>query len=450
MTILVADDEAAQRRILGDILSDAGYDVVTAEDGQAALERLAAGGIDIVLSDLKMPNKDGLDVLQGTRETDGSIPVIIMTAFGTIPSAVEAIKKGAYDYLTKPFKKNDLLRVVERAADKARLQQENRRLRDEISERFQFHNLIGKSPAMRAVFRLVEKAAGVEANVLIGGESGTGKELVARAIHFSGPRKAQPFVAINCGAIPENLIESELFGHEKGAFTGARESYPGKFEQARGGTLFLDEIGTMRPDLQTRLLRVLQERKVQRLGGQKVIELNVRVIAASNEELSALIGEGRFREDLFHRLNVINIVLPPLCERKEDIALLVRHFLLRLAQRYKRDAPALTSGAMERLEQYNFPGNVRELENIIEKTLILNENDAIDADDLMLPEAGRKTRDAATQSLPEMERRSLVDALRQSGGSIKHAADLLGISYKTLQYRMKKYNLAKEDFKSGK
>ncbi len=450
MTILVADDEAAQRRILSDILSDAGYNVATAEDGQAALERLARGGIDIVLSDLKMPNKDGLAVLRGTQETDGGIPVIIMTAFGTIPSAVEAIKNGAYDYLTKPFKKNDLLHVVERAADKARLQQENRRLRDEISERFQFHNLIGKSPAMRGVFRLVEKAAGVEANVLVGGESGTGKELVARAIHFSGPRKEQPFVAINCGAIPENLIESELFGHEKGAFTGARESYPGKFEQARGGTLFLDEIGTMRPDLQTRLLRVLQERKIQRLGGQKVIDLNVRVVAASNEELSELIGEGRFREDLFHRLNVINIVLPPLRERKEDIALLVRHFLQRLAKRYKREAPALTSAAMERLEQYNFPGNVRELENIIEKTLILNENDAIDSDDLMLPEAGRQGWETGAQSLPEMERRSLVDALRQSRGSIKHAASLLGISYKTMQYRMKKYNLAKEDFKSGK
>ncbi|KAA3614089.1 MAG: sigma-54-dependent Fis family transcriptional regulator [Calditrichaeota bacterium] len=451
MHILIVDDEQAQRNILADILKDAGYKTDLAENGEVALRKFGANQYAIVLTDLKMPGKDGLDVLKHIHNSDQDTQVIIMTAFGTIPGAVNAIKIGAYDYLTKPFKKDDLLQVVDRAAEKVKLLKENARLKNEISNRYQYASIIGQSPEMRQIFSMIERVAKVDATVLITGKSGTGKELVARAVHYNGNRKEGPFVALNCGAIPETLIESELFGHEKGAFTGAAKTYMGKFEQAQGGTIFLDEIGTMRLDLQIRLLRVLQEKKVQKLGSNQSIDLDVRVIAASNENLEELINEKKFRSDLYHRLNVFSIALPSLKDRFQDIPLLVRHFLEKYADQYKKEIPALSPDALNKLEKYPFPGNVRELENIIEKTIILTDHNPILADDLMLPSTKPQNNNVkeidSNGSLTDIEYKLISDALIESNGSIKKASEALGISYKTLQYRMKKFNMHKNDFR---
>jgi len=450
MKILIVDDEQSQRNIMADILKDYGYSVSLAEDGEQALKTFARNKFPIVLTDLKMPGKDGLDVLNGVKEIQSETQVIIMTAFGTIPGAVNAIKKGAYDYLTKPFKKDELIQVVQRAREKVELLNENNKLREEISNRYKYDNIIGRSKPMQQIYKMIERVAMVDATVLITGESGTGKELVAKAIHYNGNRKEGPFVALNCGAIPETLIESELFGHEKGAFTGATKSYAGKFEQAQGGTIFLDEIGTMRTDLQIRLLRVLQEKKVQRLGTNISVDLDVRVIAATNESLEQKIIEGKFRQDLYHRLNVFTIHLPPLRERKEDIALLVNHFIRKNALHYKKTVPMISADAMARLENYRFNGNVRELENIIEKTMILSDNNTLQAADLMISSTngqGDTTLIGEKASLTDVEYKLIHDALDACSGSIKDASDKLGISYKTLQYRMKKFRLDKNDFR---
>jgi len=451
MHILIVDDEQAQRNILADILKDAGYKVDLAENGEMALQKFAISQHPIVLTDLKMPGKDGLDVLKNIHSSFPETQVIIMTAFGTIPGAVNAIKIGAYDYLTKPFKKNELLQIVERAGEKVNLLQENSRLKSEISNRYQYASIIGQSPKMIQIFDMIERVSKVDATVLITGQSGTGKELVAKAVHYNGKRKEGPFVALNCGAIPETLIESELFGHEKGAFTGAAKSHVGKFEQAQGGTIFLDEIGTMRLDLQIRLLRVLQERRVERIGSNYSVDLDVRVISASNENLEKLISENQFRSDLYHRLNVFSIVLPLLQERKEDIPLLVRHFLEKYAVQYNKEVPAFSPEALTKLENYPFPGNVRELENIIEKTIILTDHNPIKAEDLMLPAINNNNSSLKeinkNDSLTDIEYNLINDALNKSKGSIKHASEALGISYKTLQYRMKKFRMHKNDFR---
>ncbi len=447
MNVLIIDDEKSQREILRDILSDAGYQVQTADNGQAGMDALGNDDFAVVLTDYKMPGKTGMDVLYFARENFPRTQVIIMTAFGTIPDAVQAIKQGAYDYLTKPFKKEDLLRLTRRAAEKAALVTENERLKNEISSRFRYEQLIGGSPAMQRVYKLIERIKDIDATVLISGESGTGKELAARAIHYSGHRADKPFVAVNCGAIPETLIESELFGHEKGAFTGAIKSYAGKFEQANGGTILLDEIGTMRLDLQIRLLRVLQERKVQRVGAQQVTELNVRIIAATNEDLKAKVAAQTFREDLFHRLNVFHLHLPALRERREDILLLSEHFLKSYSTHYHKSNLKLSAAALRVLETYPFPGNVRELENSIEKAVILSESNEISADDLMLPEKESAVA-GAPETLPSLEKEMIVKALQTARGSIKQAAEELGISYKTLQYRLKKHGIDKNRFKA--
>ncbi|MCB0281502.1 MAG: sigma-54-dependent Fis family transcriptional regulator [Calditrichaeota bacterium] len=451
MNILIVDDEEIQRNILADILKDAGYNADTAGNGAIALEKLAADDYSIVLTDLKMPEKDGIDVLNGVRDKNPDTQVIIMTAFGTIPGAVNAIKKGAYDYLTKPFKKDELLQVVKRAAEKFDLLQENLRLRNEINSRYQFENIIGKSAAMQKIFSMIERISKIDSTVLISGASGTGKELVARAIHFNGNRKNGPFIALNCGAIPESLIESELFGHEKGTFTGASRTHIGKFEQAQGGSIFLDEIGTMRPDLQIRLLRVLQEKRIERLGAGAAIELDVRVMAATNENLDSLIQQNKFRMDLYHRLNVFNIHIPELKDRREDIILLAKHFINKYAEKFNRPVPVLSPKSLSKLENYSFPGNVRELENIIEKTLILCDLSRIEAEDLMINNEGlnqsKITHPDSTASLTDVEYQLIYDALSDSRGSIKDASKKLGISYKTLQYRMRKFSLNKTDFK---
>ncbi|MEJ2545019.1 MAG: sigma-54 dependent transcriptional regulator [Calditrichaceae bacterium] len=444
MHILVIDDEKSQRDILNDILTDAGYSVVVAADGDQGLEYATSGNFDLILTDLKMPGKDGLDVLKGVRDYNPEIQVIIMTAFGTIPGAVNAIKGGASDYLTKPFKKEELLHVVRRTCERGELISENRKLKDEITKRYHYQNIIGKSPAMRDIYKLIERIKDVDATVLISGESGTGKELVARAIHFSSKKSNGPFVAINCGAIPESLIESELFGHEKGSFTGANKSHIGKFEQAQGGTIFLDEIGTMRADLQIKLLRVLQERKVEPIGSHESKELDVRVLAATNDDLEAKVREGSFRTDLYHRLNVFHIRVPRLIDRKEDILLLSNYFINKYTERYNKNQIALTQAAFKALENYAFPGNVRELENIIEKAIILSDGPQIDAADLMIPEATHSipiVKNEKTKSLPELEEKLIYDALKDNFGSLKRTANTLGITYKTLQYRLKKYGI---------
>ncbi len=446
MKILVIDDEKSQRDILNDILSDAGFQVQTAESAEQGIKILENDSFALVLTDYKMPGKTGMDVLFHVQENHPHTQVIIMTAFGTIPDAVQAIKEGAYDYLTKPFEKEDLLRLTRRATEKAALVIENERLKNEISERHHYQQLIGGSAPMQKVYSLIERIKDIDATVLISGESGTGKELVARAIHFGGHRAKKPFVAVNCGAIPETLIESELFGHEKGAFTGAVKTYVGKFEQANGGTILLDEIGTMRLDLQIRLLRVLQEKKVQRIGSQQVQDLDLRIIASSNDNLQEKITLGTFREDLFHRLNVFHIHLPALRERQEDLFILARHFIQKYSARYNNPLLKLSPNARRELELYSFPGNVRELENCIEKAVILSEGEEISEDDLMLPKTEKKV-ELQNETLPGLEKEMIIHALESTRGSIKETALDLGISYKTLQYRLNKHNIDKNKFK---
>ncbi len=450
MKILVVDDELSQREILADILHDAGHEVFLAANGEEGITLLQKNKIYLVLTDLKMPGIDGIEVLRRTIDFNQDIQVILMTAFGSIPSAVSAIKNGAYDYLTKPFKKDDLLRIIRRASDKIGLIQENRRLKDQMLHNYGYHQLIGTSQSMQKIFKLIDKIKDIDSSTLITGETGTGKELVARAIHFSSRRKDSPFVALNCSAIPENLIESELFGYEKGAFTGATREHTGKFEQAQAGTIFLDEIGAMPYHLQTRLLRVLEEKKINRLGGKKVIELNVRFISATNEDLQKNIKEQRFRIDLFHRLNIFEIHLPPLRERKEDMEVLAKHFVEKFAKRYDKSDLKISKNAIQALLAYKFPGNVRELENILEKTVLLEDKDSITADSLIF--SGQIDTQVLEQkeaeTLPQMEEEMIKNALRSSGGSIKQSADYLGITYKTLQYRMKKFGLSRDDFKN--
>jgi DNA-binding NtrC family response regulator len=450
MKILVVDDEKSQLDILSDILCDAGYEVTIANSGEAAINLLSEDEFPLVLTDLKMPGKDGKDVLEYSLHLRPETQVILMTAFGSIPSAVNAIKSGAYDYLTKPFQKDKLLKVISHAADKVKLIIENRRLKETISDRYGYHNIIGSSKKMKQVFNLLDRIKDIDATVLITGESGTGKEMIAKAIHCSGNRKDGPFVAVNCGAIPEALIESELFGHEKGSFTGATRRHFGKFEQAQKGTIFLDEISTMSKQLQVRLLRVLQEKRIERVGSSDSIELDVRVIVATNDNMELKVQQNEFRADLYHRINVFNLSLPALRERKEDIPLLAKHFFQKFCQQYEKKVPTFTADALSKLENYHFPGNVRELENIIEKTVILCDKDVITADDLMFTGGLQllDQTDSSSQTLPEKEFNMIRTALKTANGSVKNASHLLGISYKTLQYRMKKFGLNKQDFKN--
>ena len=448
MKILVIDDEINQRHIIADILADAGYRVAQAENGHSALQKLKKNHFPVILTDLKMPGMDGRELLENVKKQAPATQVILMTAFGSIPGAVEAIKKGAYDYLTKPFDKENLLLTVKRAAEKYRLLEENNRLRSQLGKHQDPHRFIGKSAAIRNILHLVDRIKDIDATVLISGPSGTGKEVLARTIHFSGARREGPFVALNCGAIPEHLIESALFGHKKGAFTGADQDQTGKFEQARGGTLFLDEIGTMRPDLQVRLLRVLQEKEFEPIGGQNHLKLDARIIAATNEDLKKLISTGRFREDLYHRINVFDIRLPALRERPADIPLFVRFFTEKFCVQYNKGIPEFTPEAMRLLEEYDWPGNVRELQHVIEKTLIMNDGTIIDACHISLKPV-TPSHPSGTRSLPAMERAMIVRALEKNKGSIRKSAMELGLSYKTLQYRIKKYNIQPSSYKKS-
>jgi two-component system response regulator PilR (NtrC family) len=450
--ILVVDDEAIQRDIVKDILEDQGYDVLTADNGQEALKLIQSAPIDVVLTDLRMPGMNGVELLQHIKDRDPEIVVVVITAYGSIESAVDAMRRGAYHYLTKPLDKEQLILIVQRALRTKQLSDENRSLRQELQERYEFHNIIGRSRPMQEVFRMIEKIAPSESTVIIYGESGTGKELVARAMHTHSKRKDHTFLGVNCAAIPDTLLESEMFGYEKGAFTGAHTQKKGLFEEAHAGTLFLDEIGDLNTVLQAKLLRVLQEGEFQRVGGTKTIKVDVRLLAATNKNLEEEVKDGRFRQDLYYRLNVVPIFLPSLRERKEDIPFLVEHFLAKYQKKHGKAIKRVTSEAMKCFLDYRWEGNVRELESVIERSVILAEHDVIDSE--TLPEKLRVPATATTSTTPiyftipeegialEHVERSLIEsALQKTNWSIKKASELLGITYKTLQYRIQKYQL---------
>src|SRR5437868_2050033 len=393
-TVLVIEDEEKLRRVIGLHLSSDGYGVKAVGTAEEAL-KLAADA-DLVLTDLKLPGMDGLALLEKLRGQNSHTPVIVMSAYGTVEIAVEAMKKGAVDFLPKPFSLDHLTVVVEKALEVRKLRDENRELREALGQRYQFENIIGRSQAMQDIFATVTRVAGTRATVLLAGESGVGKDMIARAIHQHSPRRDRPFVKINCTAIPENLMESELFGYEKGAFTGANTSKPGKFEQADTGTVFLDEIGDVPGSIQVKLLRVLQEREFERLGSNKTQHTDVRVIAATNVDLRAALEQGTFREDLYYRLNVVPMNIPPLRERKDDIPYLVEHF----AKKYGGE---ISEGALERLMSYHWPGNVRELENVVERSILLAQGPRVEADDVKIDTGGTRSRPVSTNDgfLPE-------------------------------------------------
>ena len=449
--ILVVDDELSMREFLSILLEREGYEVSVAGSSGDALRMMDSGLFDLVLSDVNMPGLSGIELLARIKEQSPETAVLMLTAFSTAEQAVEAMKLGAYDYIGKPFKNEEIKQLVKNALEKQGLRRENILLKKDVSERDSFCGIIGKSRKMRELFDMIQKVAASQSSVLILGESGTGKELAARAIHTSSPRKSKPFVAVNCGAIPENLIESELFGHKKGSFTGAVSDRPGLFEQAEGGTLLLDEIGELPLLMQTKLLRVLQEREFKRVGDSQVRKTDVRMISASNRDLESQVKEGAFREDLFYRLNVVPLVLPPLRERIEDIPLLTE-FFCRKYQTSGQAAPAtITPGALKVLMNYPFPGNIRELENCIERSLIV---DPAVISEVSLPQlqTGKIPCLTADCDIPEsgmmleplledLEKKYLLKALEKTGGAKKKAGELLGMSFRSFRYRLAKFGL---------
>jgi two-component system response regulator PilR (NtrC family) len=449
--ILVVDDEQSMREFLEIFLRREGYDVVTAADVDTALLHLEADEVDLAITDMQMPGKTGLDLLLAAREVSPETILIVVTAFGTTDSAIAAMKEGAYDYLTKPFKVDELRIVIEKALEKKLLSKENRRLRRELQSHSRDRNIIGHSPAMQIVYDLIAQVAETKTNVLVSGESGTGKELVARAIHEQSDRFDQPFVAINCGAIPENLLESELFGHVKGAFTGAVQTKEGLFEAANRGTLFLDEIGELSQPLQVKLLRALQERSIRRVGDTVDRKIDVRIVSATNRHLEEEVAAGRFREDVYYRLNVIQLVLPPLRDRLDDIPLLAQHFIRSFAEDIGKHVEAMDDEVYEVLAGYAFPGNVRELENLIERAVALTRGPIIGTD--LLPASVTEAREVKAEVriteegvhleelVADYEGSLLREALVLSGGVKKKAARLLGVSFRSFRYRVEKLGL---------
>jgi two-component system NtrC family response regulator len=448
--ILVVDDDASQRRLIEFWLKEAGYDVTAAEDGNAGLRAFQEKLPALVIADIRMPGLTGLDLLGRIKALNNDAPVILITAFGTVSDAVEAIKLGAADYVLKPLNPEELKVNVQRALEHQRLLNENRYLRDFADTAFRFENLVGGSKKMRDVFEISLQVARRDSTVLLTGESGTGKELLAKAIHQNSPRASKPFITVNCGAIPENLIESELFGHRKGSFTGAVADRIGKFEAANQGTVFLDEIGELPLNLQVRLLRVIQEREIDKIGFPKSIPINVRIIAATNRDLRTLIEDNQFREDLFYRLSVVTIELPPVRERRDDIPALLQHFLKKHCERYHLPLPSMADEALDLLSRYEWPGNVRELENVIEHVVVLGRSDVIRPEDLPSQIRQARLRISAINlklpdegiSLEEVEKEILVQALEKNQWNQTRAARYLNISRKTLIYRMEKFGLA--------
>ncbi|PYN90192.1 MAG: DNA-binding response regulator [Candidatus Rokuibacteriota bacterium] len=443
-TLLVADDDPGLRESLERTLTRQGYRVVLASDGRAALERVQAGGVDLIVTDLRMPGLTGLELLRAAKAIMPDVDVILLTAFGTVEEAVKAMKDGAYDFLTKPFRREQLIKLVDKALERRDLIEQNKALKKQLEDIRAKGQMIGSSPAFRRMLTLVEQIADSSATILIQGESGAGKELVARTVHERSGRRNGPFVAVNCAALPETLLESELFGYEKGAFTGAAGRKEGRFELANGGTLFLDEVADLSLVTQPKILRVLQEGEFERLGGTRTIQVDVRIVAATNQDLTEMVREKRFREDLYYRLNVITVRVPPLRERHEDIRLLAQHYLRVYAAKNGRKLEGLSNEALERLESYAWPGNVRELENLIERTVLLARKDRIDAEDLPEEVAGvkRPPRDAILElvgtPLAEVEQRLLDETLRITGGNKTQAAKLLGIDVRTVARKLER------------
>ncbi len=458
--ILIADDEPLTLELVVERLEDEGYEVEVVSGGKDAIAAAGNSSFAVVLTDLSMPDASGMEVLAHFVKHFPDTPVIVLTGFGTIETAVEAMRRGAYDYLSKPANLDEIILTLKRAIDHKDLKDQNIALRTQIQERIRPEKLIGQSTPMQHLYRIIKRVAKADSTVLITGESGTGKEVIANAIHYQSPRTDMPFVPINCGAIPEELLESELFGHEKGAFTGAFKERRGRFELAHKGTVFLDEIGEMSPKLQVKLLRFLQETKFQRIGGSRTIEVDVRILAATNKDLERAVAQSEFREDLFYRLNVIPIHVPPLRERAGDIAVLIQHFLRQHCQKKNIPQKRMSEAAIESLEQYDWPGNVRELENVIERLVILTDPDEIHLHDLPkrmqilepvetcetgfieLGEDGINLK----ETLDSLENRLILDALQRAGGVKNKAAKLLGLNRTTLIEKMKKKQI---DFPSS-
>ncbi len=459
--LLLVDDEPSIRQLLSYRLKREGFDVVLAENGREAVKRLEAGGIDLLVSDIRMPDMSGIEVLRAARQLDPDILGIMITAYASKETSVEALRLGASNYVEKggPEFPAAVVEVVKNALEQRRLRQDRRQLQQEnlllkrtLGTAHQFSNIVGRSPEMAEVFRLVETVAPTTSTILVTGESGTGKEMVARAIHFNSPRRDRPFVALNCGALTETLLESELFGHMRGAFTGAAATKKGLIEIADRGTVFLDEIGEMTPMMQVKLLRVLQERKFRRVGGLDEIEADIRIIAATNQDLSKAVAENRFREDLFYRVNVINVHLPPLRERREDVPLLADHFLRRYAQQMGKPVTGISGEAMALLEAYRWPGNIRELENVVERAVALERTPVVLPDSLPPVVRGGAPKTEAAIDLPEsgfqleahvesIERAYLAEALRRAGGVQSRAAEILGMTFRSFRYYAKKYDI---------
>ncbi len=443
--ILVVDDEEQMRDLLAKVLDRKGYQVAVCSDGLEALAYLEKEPADLVITDVRMPGLSGMEALRAVKELNPDIVVLIMTAFGSIDQAVQAVKEGAYDYINKPFKIEEMLLTIEKALDERRLRHEVSALRQELHTRYRFENLIGKSRAMQEVFGLIEQVAGSRSTVMVYGKSGTGKELVAKSVHYNSPRSGKAFVAVNCAAIPAELLESELFGHEKGAFTGAIATKVGKFELANSGSLFLDEVGSMRLDLQAKILRALQEREIERVGGTRTIKIDVRVIAATNRDLKKAVEEGTFREDLYYRLNVVPITLPDLKDRIEDIPLLANHFVQKFAPESNPNIREISKEAMAVLLSYAWPGNVRELENVIERAVTLGRGPAIEPSDLPNHLTGGSNpvdRALAKEAtLEDLEREYIALILRRTKGHQIRAASILGIDRRTLYRKIRRYKL---------
>jgi len=439
--ILVVDDEAIVRESLRDWLSDVGHQVLTAENGPQALEIIEREKPSIAIVDLVMPGMDGIELLKRARDISPHIEVIIITAFGSIPTAITAMREGAYDYLEKPFCPERAELLIDKLVEHQRLLDENISLHQKLEERYRFENIIAKSPKMQQVIEVIKVVAKSNATVLITGETGTGKELVARAIHSQSHRQGKPFVAVSCAALPESLLESELFGHEKGAFTGAHAQRKGKFEVANRGSLFLDEIGEMSANIQVHLLRVLEEKEFTRVGGNELIKVDVRVISATNKDIKKAVANGEFREDLYYRLNVVTIELPPLQERKEDIPLLARHFLKKFAVENQKEITDFSPGAIDFLLKYEWPGNIRELENAIERAVILAKDSYIDVADL--PQENLLLTPSAPpgRSLGEIEKNHILNILNETGGNYSETARILGISRMTLYNKIRAHGL---------
>lgn len=458
--ILVVDDEQSIREFLDIMLKKEGYEVSLAEDGEEAKALLKKKSFHMVISDLQMPNITGLELLEHVKNNYPDLVFLMITAFGTTESAVEAMKSGAYDYLTKPFKIDEVRLLIQNALRAKNLEVENRNLKKELKREFKFDNMVGNSDSMHRVFDLISRVAASPTNILITGDSGTGKEMAAKAIHYNGPLKDKPFVTVNCGAIPENLMESEMFGHKKGSFTGAVADKAGLFEVADGGSLFLDEVGELPLSIQVKLLRVIQERTMRRVGATEDTKVEVRLIAATNRDLEEMVKKGSFREDLYYRLNVIQIKMPGLRERKEDVALLAKHFLDKYNQRMQKSISGISDDALEILTGYDYPGNVRELENIIERTVALEGGATILPESLppfVITTTGERKLASAydievtengvdlERVVEQIEKELIIKALHKTKGVKKHAAKLLGITFRSMRYRVDKYGLGSLD-----